>query len=335
MYTAADSLDDLLFKVYHRILNRGKHINPSKGEATEVTGALLKLSAPRDRLSRTESRGNLFSCIGELLWILAGTNKLDFIQYYLKDYHQFSDDDETIFGAYGPRMFGQSPNNQVARVIEILKVKPYSRQAVIQLFDRTDTLEPHKDIPCTCTLQLLVRDGRLHMLASMRSNDTWMGLPHDVFTFTMLQELIARSLGVELGDYKHSVGSLHLYDRDAEKASKYLEEGWQESRPMSPMPEGDPWKNVERLIAFEQEVRQGETGDGDPRQSMEPYWSDLATLLMIYKAGRPPGDRDEIARLMGQLGDDVYPMYISKRFKVAPPAKKAGASRTHQPKEST
>jgi thymidylate synthase len=91
VYLAADSLDDLLFKVYKQILARGTPIQPSKGPAREISGTLLKLSAPRVRLSRSESRGRLFSCLGELLWILAGSNRLDFIQHYIPSYHEFSD----------------------------------------------------------------------------------------------------------------------------------------------------------------------------------------------------------------------------------------------------
>src|SRR5437868_15019071 len=78
-----------------------------------------------------------------------------------------------------------------------------TRQAVIQIFDRIDLREKHNDIPCTCTLQLAIRDERLHLLANMRSNDWFSGLPHDVFAFTMLQEMLARALGIEVGTYKH------------------------------------------------------------------------------------------------------------------------------------
>ena len=80
MYVRADSLDDLLAKIYRQLLTRGTRIEPTKGAAREIYGVLLKLSAPRLRLSRTESRGILFSCLGELLWILAGNNTLDFIK---------------------------------------------------------------------------------------------------------------------------------------------------------------------------------------------------------------------------------------------------------------
>lgn len=316
MYLAADSLDDLLFKVYRQILARGTAIKPSKGPARETTGMLLKLSAPRVRLSRSESRGRLFSCLGELLWILAGSDRLNFIQHYIPGYEKFSDDKKTIYGAYGPRLFGEPPNDQVPRIIQLLKDKRDSRQAVLQLFDRTDTLEPHRDIPCTCTLQFLVRGGRLHMLTSMRSNDAWLGLPHDVFTFTMLQELVARSLSVELGEYKHAVGSLHLYDQDHENALRFLNEGWQLRRPMPPMPQGDPWTAVKSLVAFEKKVRSSRGAIPNPPETMDPYWADLATLLTIHKAGLVHNNQPEIRRLRRRIHDDVYSTYIKKRFKL-------------------
>lgn len=102
MYVRADSLDDLLAKVYRQILARGTRIKPTKGPAREIYGVLLKLSAPRLRLSRTESRGILFSCLGELLWILAGSNALDFIEHYISEYKKSSDDELTIHGADRP-----------------------------------------------------------------------------------------------------------------------------------------------------------------------------------------------------------------------------------------
>ncbi|MGY0197561.1 thymidylate synthase [Leptothrix sp. BB-4] len=278
---------------------------------------LLKLSAPRARLSRSESRGLVFSCLGELLWILAGSNSLSFIQHYIPSYDEYSDDKKTIFGAYGPRLFGESPDDQVARVIQLLTKKRDSRQAVLQLFDRADTLVPHKDIPCTCTLQFFVRGGRLHLLTSMRSNDAWRGLPHDVFTFTMLQELVARSLSMELGEYKHVVGSLHLYDADHAKAMRFLEEGYHLNRPMPPMPKGDPWGAVKNLIEFEEEVRTGNGTILTAPENMEPYWADLATLLTIYKAGLLHNNQPEIRRLKRRINDDIYSTYIKRRYKLA------------------
>jgi len=48
----------------------------------------------------------------------------------------------------------------------------------------------------------LIRNKQLHMLTNMRSNDAFWGLPHNIFSFTMIQEILARTLSVELGTYK-------------------------------------------------------------------------------------------------------------------------------------
>ena len=65
------------------------------------------------------------------------------------------------------------------------------------------------------------------MFTNMRSNDAFIGLPHDIFAFTMIQEIVARALKLEPGTYSHAVGSLHLYKTNRDAARKYLKEGWQ------------------------------------------------------------------------------------------------------------
>jgi thymidylate synthase len=141
------------------------------------------------------------------------------------------------FGWTKFRGAGQRDLHQLDKVSEVLRRKPDSRQAVIQLFDGSDIVGEHGDVPCTSTLQFMLRRDKLHMLTNMRSNDAFIGLPHDFFCFTMLQEIMARSLSVELGTYKHAVGSLHLYDVDIQTAKQFLGEGWQSTEaPMPPMP---------------------------------------------------------------------------------------------------
>ena len=58
------------------------------------------------------------------------------------------------------------------------------------------------------------------MTTYMRSNDLWMGFPNDVFQFTCMQIYLAMRLGLDLGTYTHIAGSLHLYERDFEKAKE-------------------------------------------------------------------------------------------------------------------
>lgn len=325
MYISADTLDDLLVKVFRRLLRRSGsvEINPTKGAATELNGVLLQLKDPRARLSRTEQKGTIFSCLGELLWYLSGSDRLDFIRYYISRYDQSSDDGETIFGAYGPRFFELNGINQVKNVIHLLKAHPESRRAVIQLFRAEDLAEDlrnrREDLPCTCTLQFTVRKYRLHMLAMMRSNDAYMGLPHDIFAFTMLQEIVARSLQVELGWYKHAVGSLHLYSVNTEKAQCYIDEGYQERISMPPMPCGDPWPSISQLLVAEGAIRLGERL---PILKFDPYWCDIVRLLQVFKWSKPPavrGSKERLAAIKNAMNSPVYENYIRKRERTLKP----------------
>jgi len=113
---------------------------------------------------------------------------------------------------------------QFENVIKLLERRPTTRKAILQLFDSGDLNGRHKDVPCTCTLQFLQRGGKLDLIVYMRSNDAVKGFPHDTFCFTMLQEIAARALALDLGSYKHCVGSFHLYDTDIDNATAFLAE---------------------------------------------------------------------------------------------------------------
>jgi thymidylate synthase len=306
---ADDTLDDLLRKVFPAVARKGSYVKASKGWNRELSAVVLKLQNPRARLSRTETKGTVFSCLGETLWYLAGSNDLNFIKYYISAYGKFAEVDGTIHGAYGPRLFGMRGGvNQVANVIELLRRKPSSRQAVIQLFNAEDLLKDYNDIPCTCTLQYLIRKNALHTIVHMRSNDAFLGLPHDVFAFTFIQELIARTLGLRLGTYTHMAGSLHIYDTDRKKVGNYLKEAYQARILMPRMPVGDPWKNLRKLIEVESKIRQGANVKID-RYAVPNYWRDLMRLLQVFALNK---QRRSTRTIKSKMASNVYDTYIDK-----------------------
>jgi thymidylate synthase len=120
-------------------------------------------------------------------------------------------DGGTFHGAYGPRIRQQMP-----LVIERLRKDPDTRQAVVTIWDPAkDLLEDGlHDYPCTLGFQFVIRNGRLSMITTMRSNDVWWGLAHDIFQFTQLQMTVANVLGIPYGTYYHRSNSLHAYERD-------------------------------------------------------------------------------------------------------------------------
>jgi thymidylate synthase len=313
MFISQPTVDDLLRRVFAKLLKDNVQVKGStKGANSELSGVLLELTNPRARLSRTENRGGtLFGCLGELLWYLSGSDQLSFVRYYLPEYPDDTQDGQTVPDAYGPRLFGVTGPNQIKNIIELLRNKADTRKAVIQIFDACDIDANLKAIPCTCTFQFLIRGDRLHMITTMRSNDAFIGLPHDIFSFTMFQELLARTLDVELGTYKHFVGSLHLYDINKARAQDYLREGWQSLVPMPAMPMGDPWPSIEQVSRAESEIRLTHATAVD-ESAIEPYWADLLRILKILSSIKRK-DLREVVRLRNSMASPVYAMYIRQK----------------------
>jgi thymidylate synthase len=313
MYIKASTLDDLLRDVLSKLIENNEWQTASRGKFTELFAPTLHLTNPRARLSRSEMKGKVFSALGEWLWYLSGTNDYTFIDYYIPGkYRDETEDGKTVRSGYGERLFGFRGLNQLDSVIGLLKRRRSTRRAVIQLFDASDIERDYASIPCTCTLQFMMRGDRLHLYVNMRSNDAYFGLPHDVFAFTMLQEMIARSIGVDLGEYKHAVGSLHLYELQVDAATAYLGEAWQATVAMPSMPPGDPWESVEKVREIERRLR--EEGKSDiARSDLSEYWRDLCRLLAAYRAGR---DHD-LTRLNGiraELNSATYRVFVEARI---------------------
>lgn len=144
----------------------------------------------------------------------------------------------------------------------------------------------------------------------MRSNDIYRGFPGDVFAFTFIQELVANTLGLEVGNYSHFVGSLHLYDCDEPRARDYLSEGFQSPISMPPMPHSDPWPSVSWLLRAEQLIRSG--SPVPPAADIDSYWVDLARLLrMKYLFDKK--DRRQLIQVKNEMTCPEYAAFVRGR----------------------
>jgi thymidylate synthase len=161
----------------------------------------------------------------ELEWYLSGTNRIDWSPKIQKIWAKYSDDGITVNSNYGHRIFGnyeRMPINQWEWVKNKLIEDPDSRQAVININNAFDKERNSKDVPCTVYLQAFIRDNALHFIGNMRSNDIFFGFRNDVYCFTELQKKMAQELGIKVGNYYHFAGSLHMYEKDFQKAEKLI-----------------------------------------------------------------------------------------------------------------
>jgi thymidylate synthase len=206
--------------------------------------------------------------------------------------------------------------DQLQNVTSLLTEHPGSRRAVVQLFNAEDIASEYKGIPCTTTLQFLLRGERLHLSVTLRSNDAYWGLPHDVFCFTMLQEMMARRLGVELGEYYQYVGSMHAYVDYLDRMGEYVGEGHQRAVEMPAMPVGNPFLLVEDLLEAENRIRHGKAVVAS-EVTPEAYWADIVRLLQVFWASNNTGRLDE---LRAEFADPIYRSYLEGRRYLTPRA---------------
>jgi thymidylate synthase len=103
-------------------------------------------------------------------------------------------------------------NDQLDKVIELLKSNPRTRQATISIYDGKEIDKYEFDTPCTYAIQFTIVGQKLNMCVTMRSNDLWYGFCNDQYCFSKLQELVATEVGLLVGNYYHFAHNLHLYD---------------------------------------------------------------------------------------------------------------------------
>ena len=181
----------------------------------------------------------------EAAWILSGDNRVSTIAPFSKIISKFSDDGVRFFGAYGVKVVDQLPY-----IIQTLKDDPYTRQAVLNIW--RENPRKSNDVPCTLSLQFVIRNDTLNCLATMRSSDAWLGWVYDVFNFSMislyvlLQLKSQHNLKYKLGNLFLTAGSQHLYKEQWDKAKICTEKSDYFEDTKSPV----SLKNGEELIDY-------------------------------------------------------------------------------------
>jgi len=158
----------------------------------------------------------------EALNILIGHNQVNAIKNFSPTITNYSDDGYFFNGHYGPMII-----DQYTYIVDKLVEDNNTRQAVATIWRPNP--RNSKDIPCTVSVQFLIRGNRLHCVDTMRSSDIWLGWPYDIFNFTMMTAYVSCLFGLRTGDRLQlgnlflNAGSQHLYLRDVEKANKVLD----------------------------------------------------------------------------------------------------------------
>jgi len=302
---------DLLKSVFE---NPTYECAPRGQRVKEQLAVKFTLADPRARLAFVPAADRSVSyAVAESLWYLTGNDETDWIGWYAPFWRGISDDGKTANSAYGARIFRRwhprvhghevetawelkagPMQSQWEYIKEELRRDPDSRRAVIQIRSATDSWLAKRDVPCTLALQFFLREGRLHLIVSMRSSDLVIGLPYDVFAFTLFQELMALELAVGLGSYTHVSNSLHVYERDFRLVQRTLASpiDIEQDKSMPAIMTHPPTVTMAALECQLRAARSARDVVSTVREAsgalelLHGYWMDWIRVLAAHRAGR-------------------------------------------------
>jgi len=210
-------------------------ISPREMSIKENCNVSLVITNPLSCLYENAQRSSQYRYIAaELLWYFMGRNDASYISKYAKFWESIQNSDGTLNSAYGHLLFNL-PNEhgftQYHWAFESLIKDKDTRQAILHFNLPTHQSEGNKDFVCTMYGIFQIRDNRLNLTVSMRSNDVILGLPTDVAFFSTLQSQMLLHLATHggekfsdltLGTYTHIANSFHLYERHFELVKRML-----------------------------------------------------------------------------------------------------------------
>lgn len=218
------------------VLDHGTPKSDRTGTGTiSVFGRQLRFDLSQGFPLVTTKRIHLKSVVHELLWFLKGDTNIS----YLKEngvsiWDEWADENGELGPVYGSQWRAWESSDgrhidQIAAVIDSIRNNPDSRRHIVSAWN-VGEIEQMKLPPCHFVFQFYVADGKLSCMLTMRSVDTFLGLPFNIASYALLTHMVAQQTGYEVGDFIWSGGDVHIYTNHLEQVATQL------SREPHPLP---------------------------------------------------------------------------------------------------
>jgi thymidylate synthase len=177
----------------------------------------------------TTKKVHLKSVIYELLWFLSGSTDNTWLQQRgVRIWNEWALEDGDLGPIYGKQWRSWacpdgSTIDQITAVVEQIKRTPNSRRLIVSGWNPADlpdeTISPQDNVrqgkaalpPCHTLFQFYVAEGRLSCQLYQRSADYFLGVPFNIASYALLTHMVAQQCDLEVGDFVHTFGDLHLY----------------------------------------------------------------------------------------------------------------------------
>lgn len=325
---SGDGIGDIYYDLIRDITEHGRKIVTRGIESLELPGlVILEYHVPGACWMRIPGRKfNPFFALAEIPWILSGNGNVEWISYFNSNMRSFSDGDEDFHGAYGLRIRHWPKNiyrtewkdvDQIVQVVNKLIADPFSRQAIISLWDPSIDNEPSKDIPCNNHICYTLRDGKLHQTVTIRSNDVVWGTPHNAIQFTHLHAYVAGLLGVKMGLFTYVIHNLHYHlNLYKPTLSNLIDQAYNTGvRPhqltaevlegFTTFDDSELQRMVQAVDDTKAFYEQGKGSFGVSQGTYTDKIADIIKLFIIAKSGKLPGLAFEIMADLPELMRDL------------------------------
>ncbi len=216
------------------ILENGTDKSDRTGTGTRsIFGYQIRFNLAEGFPLVTTKKVHMRSIIHELLWFLKGETNIAYLkENNVKIWDEWADENGNLGPVYGKQWRSWEATNgveidQVKDVIHQLKTNPDSRRIIISAWNVAD-LSKMKLMPCHCLFQFYTsapdENGKRKLSCQLyqRSADVFLGVPFNIASYALLTMMIAQVCDMELGDFVHSFGDVHLYSNHFEQAKLQL-----------------------------------------------------------------------------------------------------------------
>lgn len=184
----------------------------------------------------TTKKTHFKSVAHELLWFISGETNIMYLQENgVRIWNEWADQDGNLGPVYGYQwrhwptyreiedgLFVEGREiDQLKQVIKNIKKNPDSRRHIVTAWNPTDVDEMALP-PCHMMYQFHVADGKLSCQMYQRSADVFLGVPFNIASYALLTQMIAQVCDLEVGDYVHTFGDVHIYNNHIDQVKLQL-----------------------------------------------------------------------------------------------------------------